>query len=180
MEYFKFNIDEDGAQMVYCEYRDLSKGKKAPLITRAFPLDIIGEKETKILEMVEGDIVDIYYEEFNGEIRASEVKWFLGNVETNSAEDVEWIKKFVKCACVNEDYDDLIAPPSVDQQVEDFIKEFFEDLSQDSFVKIKSFFDTMPRLRHEIEVTNPVTNVKSKVVLSGLNDFFESASPTIA
>ena len=58
--------------------------------------------------------------------------------------------------------------------------EFFEDLSQDSFVKIKSFFDTMPRLRYEVEVTNPVTNVKSKVVLSGLNDFFESASPTTA
>ena len=60
------------------------------------------------------------------------------------------------------------------------IKEFFEGLSQDSFVKIKSFFDTMPRLRHEVEVTNPVTKVKSKVVLSGLNDFFESASPITA
>ena len=60
------------------------------------------------------------------------------------------------------------------------IKEFFEGLSQDSFSKIKKFFDTMPRVRHEIEVTNPVTNVKSKVTLQGLNDFFESASPIIA
>ena len=49
-----------------------------------------------------------------------------------------------------------------------------------SFSKIKKFFDTMPRVRHEIEVTNPVTNVKSKVTLQGLNDFFESASPIIA
>ena len=60
------------------------------------------------------------------------------------------------------------------------IKEFFEGLSQESFTKIKNFFDTMPRVRHEIEVTNPVTKVKSKVTLQGLNDFFESASPIIA
>jgi len=60
------------------------------------------------------------------------------------------------------------------------IKEFFEGLSQESFSKVKSFFDTMPRVRHDIEVTNPVTNVKSKVTLQGLNDFFESASPITA
>ena len=60
------------------------------------------------------------------------------------------------------------------------IKEFFEGLSQDSFSKIKKFFDTMPRVRHDIEVTNPVTKVKSKVTLQGLNDFFESASPITA
>jgi hypothetical protein len=127
MEYFKIAIDEDNAKTVYCEYRDLSKGKSSPLKVRSFPLDIIGEKEPKIFEMVEGDITDIYYEEFNGEVKASEVKWFLGNKEQNSEEDVDWLKSFVKCACLNEDYDDLIAPPSVDQQVEDFIKEFFDD-----------------------------------------------------
>ena len=60
------------------------------------------------------------------------------------------------------------------------IKEFFEGLSQESFSKIKNFFDTMPRVRHDIEVTNPVTKVKSKVTLQGLNDFFESASPITA
>ena len=60
------------------------------------------------------------------------------------------------------------------------IQEFFEGLSQENFSKIKVFFDTMPKVRHEIEVTNPVTNVKSKVTLQGLNDFFESASPIVA
>ena len=134
MEYYKFHIDEDDAKTVYCEYRELSKGKSAPLITRSYPIDIIGEKESKILEMVEGDITDVYYEEFNGEVRASEVKWFLGDIEHNSDENIDWIKTFVKCACVNEDYDYLITPPSVDQQIEDFIKEFFND---DEFEKEK-------------------------------------------
>lgn len=69
--------------------------------------------------------------------------------------------------------------PSKDSTKEE-IKEFFESLSQESFGKVKKFFDTMPRVRHEFDVTNPKTNVKSKVTLTGLNDFFESASPIIA
>ena len=81
--------------------------------------------------------------------------------------------------CVDHIYEGDKIYPAKDSTSQE-IKEFFEGLSQDSFVKIKSFFDTMPRLRHEVEVTNPVTKVKSKVVLSGLNDFFESASPIIA
>ena len=81
--------------------------------------------------------------------------------------------------CVDHIYEGDKIYPAKDSTSQE-IKEFFEGLSQDSFVKIKSFFDTMPRLRHEVEVTNPVTKVKSKVVLSGLNDFFESASPITA
>ena len=81
--------------------------------------------------------------------------------------------------CVDHIYEGDKIYPAKDSTPQE-IKEFFEGLSQDSFVKIKSFFDTMPRLRHEVEVTNPVTKVKSKVVLSGLNDFFESASPITA
>lgn len=53
------------------------------------------------------------------------------------------------------------------------LNEFLESLPQDSFNKIKNFFDSMPRLKHEIEVLNPVTNVKSKVTLTGISDFFE-------
>jgi len=58
------------------------------------------------------------------------------------------------------------------------LKDFIEGLPQDAFTKIKTFFDTMPKLKHEIEVTNPNTNVTSKVVLTGIADFFGYASPT--
>ena len=58
------------------------------------------------------------------------------------------------------------------------LKEFIEGLPQDAFTKIKSFFDTMPKLKHEIEVTNPNTKVTSKIVLTGIADFFGFASPT--
>jgi len=60
------------------------------------------------------------------------------------------------------------------------LKEFFESLPQENFLKLRDFFDTMPKLKAEVEVENPVTKVKSKVVFSGLADFFGLASPTVA
>ena len=49
---------------------------------------------------------------------------------------------------------------------------FLESLTHDQFEKIQLFFDTMPTLKHDIEITNPNTNVKSTLTLSGMNDFF--------
>jgi len=49
---------------------------------------------------------------------------------------------------------------------------FLESLSHSQFEKVQGFFESMPTLKHEIEVTNPKTNVISKVTLSGMNDFF--------
>jgi len=53
---------------------------------------------------------------------------------------------------------------------------FIESLTSDHFAKIQKFFNSMPRLAHEIEVVNPKTQVKSKVMLQGLTDFFVSPS----
>jgi hypothetical protein len=49
---------------------------------------------------------------------------------------------------------------------------FIESLDSKTFLKIQEFYDTMPKLMHEIEVLNPKTQVKSKVMLQGLTDFF--------
>ena len=51
-------------------------------------------------------------------------------------------------------------------------KEFLDSLNHDQFGKIQNFFETMPTLKHEVEVTNPKTGVNSKVVLEGMNSFF--------
>jgi len=52
------------------------------------------------------------------------------------------------------------------------LNNFFEDLKQEDFKKIRVFFETMPKLRHVVEVENPNTKVKSEVVISGIKDFF--------
>ena len=53
------------------------------------------------------------------------------------------------------------------------INEFIDQLTTDQFGGITNFFDTMPKLRHVIPITNPKTNVKSEVVVEGLASFLE-------
>ena len=49
---------------------------------------------------------------------------------------------------------------------------FLEQLNSSQFKEIQKFFETMPKLSHDIEVENPVTKVKSTVTLEGLASFF--------
>ena len=56
------------------------------------------------------------------------------------------------------------------------MSKFIESLSSEQFGKIQKFFNSMPRLQHEVEVENPKTKVKSKVKLQGLQSFFVSPS----
>ena len=52
------------------------------------------------------------------------------------------------------------------------LTDFIEQLNTKQFKDVQKFFDTMPKLKHEITVKNPKTKKESKIVLSGLNDFF--------
>ena len=51
-------------------------------------------------------------------------------------------------------------------------REFLESLDHKQFEKLQNFFETMPTLKHDVEVTNPQTQVTSTVTLSGINAFF--------
>ena len=50
--------------------------------------------------------------------------------------------------------------------------DFLDSLSHDQFEKVQNFFETMPSLKHDVEVTNPNTKVKSTVTLRGIQSFF--------
>ncbi|MDA9585334.1 gp26 family baseplate hub assembly chaperone [Candidatus Pelagibacter sp.] len=52
------------------------------------------------------------------------------------------------------------------------LTEFIEQLNTKQFKQVQSFFDTMPKLKHEITIKNPKTKKESKITLTGLNDFF--------
>ena len=53
------------------------------------------------------------------------------------------------------------------------VEEFIESLNTKQFKDVQQFFESMPKLKHEITITNPKTKVESKITLTGLNDFFE-------
>ena len=62
----------------------------------------------------------------------------------------------------NEVYEDMNK-----QDVDDFI----ESMSTEQFAKVQEFFDTMPKLRHVVMVTNPNTEVESPVIIEGMQSF---------
>ena len=68
--------------------------------------------------------------------------------------------------------------------VKDYSKEelhkFLESVDGKTFEKINKFFESMPQLKHEFEIENPKTKVKSKIVLKGAQDFFVLPSLTTA
>ncbi len=73
-------------------------------------------------------------------------------------------------SCVQEIHygDDIYTRADItDKDVEDFI----DQLTGAQFEKITDFFNSMPKLRHIIPVTNPKTKKKGEVVLEGLQSF---------
>ena len=52
------------------------------------------------------------------------------------------------------------------------VNDFLEQMNSSQFKEIETFFETMPRLSHTINVTNPKTKVENEVVLEGLASFF--------
>ena len=52
------------------------------------------------------------------------------------------------------------------------LKEFIDNLSQSQFEKMALFFDTMPKLKHDIEWTCQECGENEKVTLEGMSSFF--------
>ena len=52
------------------------------------------------------------------------------------------------------------------------VKEFLEQMNSLQFKEIEKFYETKPKLSHNVTFTNPKTEVESTVVLEGLSSFF--------
>ena len=53
------------------------------------------------------------------------------------------------------------------------LDDFIDSMNNEMLDNVIYFFDTSPKIRHVVEVVNPKTNVKSEVVLEGLQNFLE-------
>ena len=50
--------------------------------------------------------------------------------------------------------------------------DFIESMSTDNLNDVLKFFDTMPKIKHEINVINPNTNVENTINMEGIESFF--------
>ena len=53
------------------------------------------------------------------------------------------------------------------------LTDFVDSMTNSQIDGVVEFFETMPKIRHVVQVTNPKTKVKSEVVLEGLENFLE-------
>ena len=52
------------------------------------------------------------------------------------------------------------------------LDEFIGSMNTENFEAMSAFFETMPKIMHIVEVTNPKTKKKSEIPLEGLQNFF--------
>ena len=93
----------------------------------------------------------------------------MKGVDMQKGSNVEQIFSILK-TCIWEVHDGDKIYNRVDISDKD-IEEFIDSFSNEQFEKVQNFFETMPKLRHTIEVENPKTKVKSEVLLEGLESF---------
>ena len=73
--------------------------------------------------------------------------------------------------CIDMIYDEEESWDAADSSPDE-LNSFIEQLNTKQFKEVESFFETMPKLEHIVEVTNPKTGKTSKVKLEGLASFF--------
>ena len=127
MEYIKCVISDSSNPYAYFAYKNYDEGKNAEIKSRNFPLELIIDHDPKLKELVSGDDIDTVYYEQKKHTTVNMITDDGLTVGSIDDEDIAHLIDLTKKICLKEVYDELLAPPSVDQQVEDFIKEFFED-----------------------------------------------------
>lgn len=75
------------------------------------------------------------------------------------------------CSCVDQVFNEEESWSSTECTKKE-LEEFIDQLNPSHFRQIEKFFETIPKLSYELEIKNPKTEVKSKVVLEGLTSFF--------
>jgi rubrerythrin len=91
----------------------------------------------------------------------------LQNVDNS---DIDQVFDIV-VTCIDYIYTDSELFHAKEQSKEELI-EFLNNLSSEQFLKIQKFFETMPRLKHQVAYTCPVCGTPHEKYLEGLNSFF--------
>jgi hypothetical protein len=94
----------------------------------------------------------------------------LDTIQKLDTGDIESVFKLM-CECI----DTIYAGEEVHHAHEyskKELNEFLENLTEDQFRKIQSFFETMPKLEKKLDYSCPVCSKEQSVVVSGIDSFF--------
>jgi len=171
-------VNPDTAPMFDIEYLFLRIRGKAVGETVELNVTCPDDDETKVRTKINLDEVNVQMTaEHTNEIKLSDnIKMFLRypllsdmKGVMGSAGDIERVFAILK-KCINEIHHGDKIYNRVDITDKE-LEEFIDSMTNDQLQLVMDFFDTMPKLRHSIKVTNPKTKVKSEVVVEGLQSF---------
>ena len=92
------------------------------------------------------------------------------NFSFNDGEDLD--KSFeIIASCIDVIFNDEDAWSTSDVTKKELMT-WMDGLNSTQFKEIEKFFATMPKLSHNIKITNPKTKVENEIVLEGLSSFF--------
>ena len=92
----------------------------------------------------------------------------MTGVETAGIDEVLTMIK----TCIHEIHDGETVHSKIDISESD-LNEFIDSFTTEQFESLGEFFETMPKIAHSVEVTNPKTKKKGEVVIEGIQSFFE-------
>jgi hypothetical protein len=121
----------------------------------------VGENHTRDIQLDDNLSVRMRYPSMNE---------FITNNFTGGDVTVDDTFKVI-CTCIEQVYNEEEAWSATDCTKKELV-EFVESLSSKQFKQIEQFFETMPKLKHVLKVTNPNTGVDNEIVMEGLNSFF--------
>ena len=159
MEYIKFEIDELTNNQVFCQYREITEEGKGQLLSRSFPIEKLSEEIPEISKMVHGTITNIYYEQ-RGDFIITEKKDINNVIVPLTEDEIEFCVDTTKQACIEELWDEFLKPPSVDEQVEDFIKQFSEEDEEQPLEQKDFLAEFFEELEEEAKTESESDSVK--------------------
>ena len=168
------NLPSFDIEYIFLKIRSKSVGEKVDLM-----ITCPDDNETKVKHTVDLSKVEVEVDDdHNNNIKLTDtvsvvmsyptVKTFQGaNLATMSADEIVNLTG----RCIHQIVDGVETHERADIEEKD-MNEFLENLTQGQFAEMQKFFTTMPRLKHEIKVTNPKTKKKGTVTLQGMQSFF--------
>ena len=161
------------AEYIFLQIRSKSVGSKVDV-----QVTCPDDKETKVPVNIDLDDIKVaMMEEHTNEIQLTDeikiiFKYPLLSTFTKYTKSSDTAKMifYLTADCIEEVHFNDEVTNKVDMSKKE-LDEFLESLSTEQFGMLVKFFETMPRLRHRIEVTNPKTEVTSEVMLEGIQSF---------
>jgi len=169
-----FNVEELSTfdiEYLFLNIRAKSVGEVIELI-----LTCPDDNETEVKVSINIDDINVEFDKnHTNQIKLTDDLWvemkypgidMFANTQENIDDTFDIVSKSIAKIYNSEDvWDETTTTP------EEFLS-FVEGMNSKQFAEVQKFFDTMPSLKHTVQITNPKTKVKSSYTIEGLSNFF--------